>query len=115
MASTRRSDRVDATEGSGGDRHLRSQSMPDLVWSFSPWLAFLIASRFTTFSGAVALGFLAAIVVSTRAVTTHRAYVLDWAGLGYFAALGLVLAVTHPGHGETSSRYTPGWLRVPGP
>jgi hypothetical protein len=79
--------------------------MPDLIWSFSPWLAFLVASRFTTFSGAVALGFLTAIVVLTRAVTTHRAHMLDWAGLGYFAALGLVLAVTHPGHIETWSRY----------
>jgi hypothetical protein len=79
--------------------------MPDLIWSFSPWLAFLVASRFTSFSGAVALGFLTAIAVLTRAVTTHRAHMLDWAGLCYFAALGFVLAVTHPGHIETWSRY----------
>ncbi len=41
--------------------------MTDLIWSFSPWLVFLLASRFTTFSGAVALGFVAAVVVLVRA------------------------------------------------
>ena len=27
--------------------------MTDLIWSFSPWLLFLLATRFTSFSGAV--------------------------------------------------------------
>ena len=79
--------------------------MNDLVWSFSPWLVFLLASRFTTFSGAVALGFVAAVVVLVRAANEHRAHMLDVAGLCYFATLAVVLAVAHPGHIEVWSRY----------
>jgi hypothetical protein len=79
--------------------------LTDLIWSFAPWFVFLFASRFTTFSGAVALGFLTSVVVLTRATTKHRAHMLDWAGLCYFAALALILAITHPGHIETWSRY----------
>jgi hypothetical protein len=79
--------------------------LTDLIWSFSPWFVFLFASRFTSFSGAVALGFLTSVVVLTRATTRHRAHMLDWAGLCYFAALALILAITHPGHIETWSRY----------
>ncbi len=60
--------------------------MTDLIWSFSPWLVFLAASRFTTFSGAVALGFLTSMVVLVRAATERRAHMLDWAGLCYFVA-----------------------------
>jgi hypothetical protein len=79
--------------------------MTDLIWSFSPWLVFLLASRFTTFSGAVALGFVASVVVLVRAANGRRAHMLDVASLCYFLALAVVLAITHPGHIGTWSRY----------
>ena len=79
--------------------------MTDLIWSFSPWLVFLVASRFTSFSGAVALGFLGAIVVLARAAHEKRAHLLDWAALCYFAALAIVLAVLHPSDTDAWSRY----------
>ena len=87
----------------GDDDHLewserRSKTLTDLIWSFSPWFVFLFASRFTTFSGAVALGFLTSVVVLTRATTRHRAHMLDWAGLCYFRGAG-----SHSGHHSSGS------------
>ena len=79
--------------------------MTDLIWSFSPWLVFLLASRFTTFSGAIALGFIASVVVLIRAVGNRRAHMLDVASLCYFVALAVALAITHPQHIEMWSRY----------
>jgi hypothetical protein len=77
----------------------------NLIWSFSPWLVFLLASRFVSFSGAVALGFVAAMIVLVRAMSQRHAHLLDLAGLCYFVALAVVLAITHPAHIETWSRY----------
>ena len=59
--------------------------MTDLIWSFSPWFVFLLASRFVSFSGAVGLAFVAAIVVLIRAehattstCWTSSASVISW-------------------------------------
>ena len=82
-----------------------AHSATDLIWSFSPWLVFLLASRFTTFSGAVALGFITAIAVLVRALHGRRAHMLDWASLCYFVALAVILAATHPHDIDTWSRY----------
>jgi hypothetical protein len=79
--------------------------MTDLVWSFSPWLVFLLASRFVSFSGAVVLGFVAAIVVLVRAASERRAHLLDVASFCYFVALAVALAAVHPAHIGTWSRY----------
>jgi hypothetical protein len=79
--------------------------MTDLIWSFSPWLAFLLGSRVTSLYGAVAAGIAVAAVVAGRAVARRRLHLLDVAGLGYFLALGAVLIAVHPGHLEFWSRY----------
>ena len=79
--------------------------MTDLIWSFSPWLVFLLSSRFTSFSAALALGFVASVVVLARAVTGHRAHMLDVTSLCYFGTLAVVLAITYPAHIESWSRY----------
>jgi hypothetical protein len=79
--------------------------MTELIWSFAPWLAFLLATRVTSFYGAVAVGAAAAVVVFIRAVRRHRLHLLDVASLVYFAALGVVLLVLHPAHSDTWARY----------
>jgi Ca2+/Na+ antiporter len=79
--------------------------MTDLIWSFSPWLAFLLGTRVTSLYGAVAAGVGVAAVVAVRAVTRHRLHLLDVAGLCYFLALSAVLVAVHPGHLEFWSRY----------
>ena len=79
--------------------------MTDLIWSFSPWLAFLLGTRVTSLYGAVATGVAVAAIVAVRAVARRRLHLLDVAGLCYFLALGVVLVAVHPGHLEFWSRY----------
>jgi hypothetical protein len=79
--------------------------MTDLIWSFSPWLAFLLGTRVTSLYGAVVVGVVAAAIVAVRAVGRRRLHLLDAAGLCYFLALGAVLVIVHPGHLEFWSRY----------
>jgi hypothetical protein len=79
--------------------------MTDLIWSFSPWLAFLLGTRVTSLYGAVAAGVAVAAIVAIRAVARRQLHLLDVAGLCYFVALGAVLVAVHPGHLEFWSRY----------
>jgi threonine/homoserine/homoserine lactone efflux protein len=50
--------------------------MTDLIWSFSPWLVFLLSSRFTSFSAALTLGFVASVVVLALAASVDARQVL---------------------------------------
>jgi hypothetical protein len=79
--------------------------MTDLIWSFAPWLVFLLAARITSLYGAVAAGAVAAIVVLVRAIGRERVHKLDVASTVYFVALGAVLIVVHPGHLDFWARY----------
>lgn len=79
--------------------------MTDLIWSFAPWLVFLLASRVTSLYGAVAAGALAAVVVLTRAVGRRRVHMLDVASMVYFVALGAILVVIRPGHLDFWAHY----------
>ena len=79
--------------------------MTDLIWSFAPWLAFLLGTRVTSLYGAVAAGVAVAAIVAVRAVARRRLHLLDVAGLCYFLALGAVLVAVDPGHLEFWSRY----------
>ena len=79
--------------------------MTDLVWSFAPWLVFLLASRVTSLYGAVAAGVVAAAVVLMRAVGRRRVHMLDVASTVYFVAFGAALIVLRPGHLDYWGRY----------
>ena len=79
--------------------------MTELIWSFSPWLAFLAGSRVTSLYGGVAAGAVAAAIVTGRALSRRRMHLLDLAGLGYFLVLGAVLVTIHPAHLDYWSRY----------
>ena len=79
--------------------------MGDLIWSFSPWLLFLLATRFTSLSGAIALGLVAALVVAARAIGHHRLHLLDVASVLYFTGLGLALEIIHPASVTYWTRY----------
>jgi hypothetical protein len=83
----------------------RGDDMTDLIWSFSPWLLFLLATRFTSFSGAVALGLVAALVVAARAIGHHHIHMLDVASVLYFMGLGLAFEFIHPTSALYWSRY----------
>jgi len=79
--------------------------MTELIWSFSPWLAFLAGARVTSLYGGVAAGAVAAAIVTGRVLARRRTHLLDLAGLGYFLALGAVLVTIHPAHLDYWSRY----------
>ena len=79
--------------------------MTDLIWSFAPWLVFLLATRVTSLYGAVAAGAIAAIVMLLRAIGQRRVHMLDAASTVYFMALGAVLARVRPGHLDDWARY----------
>lgn len=79
--------------------------MTDLIWSFAPWLVFLLAARVTSLYGAVAAGAVAAVVVLIRAIGRKRVHMLDVASTVYFVALGAALIVVHPGHLDYWARY----------
>jgi hypothetical protein len=79
--------------------------MTDLIWSFAPWLTFLLATRVTSFYGAIAAALVVAVVVLGRAFGRHRVHMLDVASFVYFLALGAVLLFVHPGHIDDWSRY----------
>ena len=79
--------------------------MTDLVWSFAPWLVFLLASRVTSLYGAVAAGALGAVVVLVRAAGRRKVHMLDVASTVYFAALGATLIIIRPGHLDFWARY----------
>lgn len=79
--------------------------MTDLLWSFAPWLVFLLASRVTSLYGAAAVGLVAAAVVLIRAIGRRRVHLLDVTGIVYFVAFGAALIVLRPGHVDYWSRY----------
>lgn len=79
--------------------------MTDLIWSFSPWMTFLFATRFTNLWGGLAAGGLVALVVFARALARKKVHMLDVASIAYFTALAAVLAVVHPGDIDTWGRY----------
>jgi tryptophan-rich sensory protein len=79
--------------------------MTDLIWSFSPWMTFLFATRFTNLWGGLAAGGLVALIVFVRAVARHKVHMLDVASIAYFTGLAAVLVVLHPGDIDTWGRY----------
>ncbi len=79
--------------------------MTDLIWSFAPWIVFLLANRVTSFYGAIAGAVITAALVLIRALVRQRLHLLDVASLGYFLALGAVLLEIHPGHLDFWARY----------
>jgi hypothetical protein len=79
--------------------------MTDLIWSFSPWMTFLFATRFTNLYGGLAAGGLVALVVFTRALAHHKVRLLDGASVAYFLALAAAVVSIHPGDIDTWGRY----------
>ena len=70
--------------------------MTELIWSFAPWIVFLLTARLTNVGVAIGAGAIAAVVVLVRAVANRRVHLLDVASLGYFAGLATLVVVTQP-------------------
>jgi hypothetical protein len=79
--------------------------MTELIWSFAPWVAFLLGVRVGNVYWGAGIGAAVAIVVLTRALSRHRAHLFDGIGVVYFVGLLVLLAVVHPGDVSTWGRY----------
>jgi hypothetical protein len=79
--------------------------MSELIWSFSPWLLFLMGVRVGNVYWGAGLAAVAAIVVLARAMSRHKAHLFDVVGVVYFVGLLVLLAIIHPGDISTWARY----------
>lgn len=79
--------------------------MTDMVWSFVPWVSFLLGVRFGNVYWGAGLGTAVAIVVLVRAISRHRAHLFDYVGAVYFAGMLALLAVLRPDNISTWGRY----------
>lgn len=79
--------------------------MTELIWSFSPWVAFLLGVRVGNVYWGAGVGAVVAIVVLSRALSRRRAHMFDYVGAAYFIAMLAVLAAVHPGNIRTWGHY----------
>jgi hypothetical protein len=79
--------------------------MTDLIWSFAPWGAFLVALRIGNVYWAAGLAAVAAIVVAARAVRLHKAHLFDYVSVLYFVGMVALLAVIQPADISLWGRY----------
>ena len=71
--------------------------MTELIWSFAPWIIFVLTARLTNVGVAIAAAALAAVIVLIRAIAKDHVHLLDTASVAYFAGLSaLVLITTQP-------------------
>lgn len=78
--------------------------MTDMIWSFSPWIAFIALTRVSVYwAAAVAAVF--AVVVLIRALRQKRIHPLDGFGVVFFVAMGVVLAIIRPSDIDIWGRY----------
>ncbi len=82
--------------------------MTDLIFSFVPWILFLVADRFVSFPIALAIAGAAAVFALLRAVSRHHLHMLDIANVTYFVVLGIALVAVRPDDMTTWSRYAQG-------
>ena len=79
--------------------------MNNLIWSFSPWVAFLVGVRFGSVYWGAAIGIAVALVVLVRAISRHSVHLFDVIGVVYFGGLLALLAAMHPADIATWGRY----------
>jgi hypothetical protein len=79
--------------------------MNEMIWSFSPWGAFLLAVRLGNVYWGAGVGAIFAIVVLARAASHHKAHLFDYVGAVYFIGLLVLLAIIDPHNLTTWGRY----------
>ncbi len=87
--------------------------MKNLIWSFSPWVAFLLGVRLGGVYWGAAIGLAVALVVLVRAIAGHSVHLFDVIGTVYFGGLLVLLAAIHPGDISTWVGTHRPWPTVP--
>jgi len=65
----------------------------ELIWSFAPWLVFIVLETTTSLRDAAACALVVAVIVIIRALIHHHLHLLDVASFVYFVALVLVVEI----------------------
>jgi hypothetical protein len=79
--------------------------MKNMVWSFSPWVAFLLAVRIGGVYWGVSVGLVVAVAILMRAIAAHRVHMFDVIGTVYFGGLLALMEAVHPSDIATWGRY----------
>ena len=79
--------------------------MKNLIWSFSPWVVFLLGVRIGGVYWGAGVGLAVALVVLVRALGRHSVHMFDAIGVVYFGGLLVLLATIHPSDIATWGRY----------
>jgi hypothetical protein len=79
--------------------------MTDMIWSFAPWMAFLVGVRVGNVYWGAGIGAVLAIIVLARALVHHKAHLFDYVGGVYFIGMLALLAIVHPSDIGTWGRY----------
>ena len=79
--------------------------MKNLIWSFSPWVAFLLGVRVGGVYWGAGIGLAVSLVVLVRALRGHSVHLFDVIGVVYFGGLLALLAAIHPSDIATWGRY----------
>jgi uncharacterized membrane protein len=79
--------------------------MTELIWSFSPWVAFLMGVKVGNVYWGAGVAAVVAIVVLARAISRHKVHLFDVIGVAYFVGLLVLLAILHPADISTWGRY----------
>ena len=79
--------------------------MKNLIWSFFPWVAFLLGVRFGGVYWGAAIGLVVALVVLVRSIARHSTHMFDVIGTVFFGGLLVLLWAIHPSDIATWGRY----------
>jgi hypothetical protein len=76
-----------------------------LIWSFAPWVAFLLGVRIEDVYWGAGAGLLVGVVVFGRAMALHKVHLFDIIGVVYFGGMLVLLGALHPHDIDTWGRY----------
>ncbi len=79
--------------------------MTSLIWSFSPWVAFLLGVRIGDVYWGAGAGIVVAFAVLLRAAVHHRVHLFDVIGVIYFGGMLILLGALQPHNLDTWGRY----------
>lgn len=79
--------------------------MTDMIWSFAPWVGFLMVVRVGNVYWGAGVAAVFAIIVLARALSLHKAHMFDYIGVAYFIGMLALLAALHPSDIATWGRY----------
>jgi hypothetical protein len=79
--------------------------MTGLIWSFAPWVAFLLGVRIEDVYWGAGAGIVVAAIVLGRATALHKVHLFDVIGVVYFGGMLALLGALHPSDIDTWGRY----------